>query len=189
MIAWEPTPTAQVSILNVQSAIFQIHNFRPLAKVSSDDKESAETFQRLKGAGMNVEPKRFSNNKQLAIYSTTDTLLNERRLHLPKNSPWTRLLKEEMLKVELIKGMKIDHPSNGSKDLLDCVAAVCWHLAGKGQEDLMAPLVLNTKSLSKKQPDPLSVPDVPVHTLQDFRRDLYGRKRRWTGLKSNSDWN
>jgi len=36
-------------------------------------------------------------------------------------------LKDEIKALILLKGMKVDHPSGGSKDMVDAVAAVTWH--------------------------------------------------------------
>jgi hypothetical protein len=113
IMAWIPVDGATVSIVNVQQCIYQIHARQPLSKVTADQKESAETLQRLKSSGIPTETIHFANNKQLAMYDAVRKLLHEDRLYLPKNSPWTNLLKDELLNLELIRNVKIDHRPGG----------------------------------------------------------------------------
>ena len=47
---------------------------------------------------------------------------------MPKDSPWSNKLKEELFGIQLIKNRKIDHRKDGTKDLCDAVAVVAWHL-------------------------------------------------------------
>jgi hypothetical protein len=113
IVAWIPQPGKNVSIVNVQQMVYQIHSRRPLSKVSSDPKESSETLQRFKASGIPVEVISFSNQRQLAMYDAVRKLLHEDRLILPKNSPWSRRLKEELIGLQFIDNKKIDHKPSG----------------------------------------------------------------------------
>lgn len=113
IMAWVPRDGIKVSILNVQQAIYSIHSQRPLSLVSADHKESQETLQRLSSHGINVDVVNFSNSKQVQMYDIVRKLLHEERIFFPKNSPWTSLLKTELLKVQFLNGNKIDHPPDG----------------------------------------------------------------------------
>lgn len=128
-LAWEPSHEAQVSITDVQKSILLVHKRRPLSKLSADHYNSVETVQRLRQYGIQCDIQYFSNNTQVSMYDLLRQLLHEQRIILPTDSPWTPLALSELSKVQLIKGRKIDHPTNGSKDIADCVAAVCWNLA------------------------------------------------------------
>jgi hypothetical protein len=111
--AWIPSPGKNVSIVNVQHVVYQIHSQRPLSLISSDPKESSETLQRFKANGIPVEVINFTNQKQVAMYDAVRKLLHEDRLILPKNSPWTERLKDELIRLRFIDNKKIDHPPNG----------------------------------------------------------------------------
>jgi hypothetical protein len=128
ILAWEPDPETQVSITNVQSCVYQIHNARPIFKLSADHAQSDETIQRLKAAGISAEAIFFSNRRQVEMYDATRKLMHEDRLILPKNSPWTGLLTDELLYVQHDKETKIDHMPGRTKDVADAVCAVVWRL-------------------------------------------------------------
>lgn len=127
LLAWQPSIGEQVSISNVYQVIYQLHNQRPLSKVTSDH-YNPETIQRLKLNGLNASTINFSRSKQLEIYDLFRKLLHEDRVQLPKDSPWSSLLKDELLGIQLKKSTKIDHRKDGSKDLADAVTAVTWNL-------------------------------------------------------------
>jgi hypothetical protein len=112
LLAWEPDIGQQVGISNVYQAIYQIHGSRPLTKITSDH-YNPETVQRLKMTGLNASIITFSQTKQLEIYDFARKLLHENRLVLPKDSPWSNKLKEEMFGIQLIKNRKIDHRKDG----------------------------------------------------------------------------
>lgn len=112
LLAWEPDIGQQVGITNVYQAIYQIHGSRPLTKITSDH-YNPETVQRLKMTGLNASIITFSQTKQLEIYDFARKLLHENRLILPKDSPWSNKLKEELFGIQLIKNRKIDHRKDG----------------------------------------------------------------------------
>lgn len=142
ILAWEPDAMAQVSISNVQELITQIHAARPLVKITADH-YNPETIQRLRQAGMNAEGKFFSNQLQLQMYENLRQMLHEDRVVLPADSTWSPLLERELCQVQLLRQIKIDHPKNGSKDLADAIAGVCWELAGRpaGKQQRMSQVV------------------------------------------------
>ena len=135
LLAWEPKHNTEVSIIDVQDAILHIHRYRPLVKFSADHYNSAETIQRIRKYGIKCEVQNYSNSLQLSMYDLLRQLLHENRLILPNDSPLTSLLQRELSKVQLIRGMKIDHIPGESKDLADAVASVCWHLASRIDRD------------------------------------------------------
>ena len=112
LLAWEPDIGQQVGITNVYQAIYQIHGSRPQSKITSDH-YNPETVQRLKMTGLNASIITFSQTKQLEIYDFARKLLHENRLILPKDSPWSNKLKEELFGIQLIKNRKIDHRRDG----------------------------------------------------------------------------
>lgn len=135
LLAWEPTHDTQVSMTDVYEAILTVNRRRPISKLTADHYNSMETIQRLRREGIMAEVLYFSNNTQLAMYDLVRMLLHEQRLILPYDSPWTPLALSELCKVQLIRKAKIDHPPQGSKDLADAIAAVCWNLASRVMRD------------------------------------------------------
>lgn len=129
ILAWVPKPDCPVSFMNVSNIVCEIGDYVPIAKLTSDGKETTEMFQRFKSLGWNVDTTSVANAHQYATYETVRTLMNEGRLHLPKNSPWTNKLKSELMNIELINNNKITHGADG-KDIADCVAEVCFQLVG-----------------------------------------------------------
>lgn len=129
VLAWEPTPEAQVSITNVVDTILEIARYRHIVKVTADHYNSTETIQRLRLQGINAETVYFSNSKQFEMYKLVKELMHESRLLLPQQSPWKPLVLRELSQVQLIKGTKIDHPKDGSKDTADAIAAVAHQLS------------------------------------------------------------
>jgi len=127
LLAWEPDIGQQVGISNVYQVIYQIHAHRPLAKITSDH-YNPETIQKLKASGLNASIMTFTQNKQLEIYDFLRKLFHEGRIILPKDSKWSSKLKDELFGIQLIKGKKIDHRKDGTKDLADAVSSVAWHL-------------------------------------------------------------
>jgi hypothetical protein len=153
LMAWQPDPGYQVSISNVQECLFDIHQHRPIFKVTSDHHQNAETIQRIRQWGINAEAKFFGGKFQLMIYEQLQTMLNEGRVILPKDSPVKELAKDELNQLELINNTRIDHPKNGSKDLADGIASVVWHLTGDENSDDIPRVVSASSVKSEDQPD------------------------------------
>ena len=189
IMAWQPKDGRQVSILNVQSCIYNIHLRRPLYKVTADHKESSETLQRLKSTGISTDMITFTNSKQIAMYDVVRKLAMERRLHLPKNSPWTSLLKSELINLEVSQTKntgqaKVIHRPEFSKDISDCVASVCYQLAGDSFDNAFeaTKLSLVTKR-DKKDPNLMPAEDAGFNR-GNFMQEVRGRKKGWGGLSS-----
>lgn len=141
ILAWQPGVKQEVSISNVGAIIRAINVHRPLAKVTADHYNSAETIQRLRQDGILAEIVYFSNRQQLMMYTRLKTLLAENKLILPKDSPWSDLMYKELSQVQLINNRKIDHPSdnNGSKDIADAIASVAYELSERVLIDNVTP--------------------------------------------------
>lgn len=145
LLAWDPDPLEglEVSVSNVQDIVYWIHSHIPIDQVSSDHYASAETLQRLKGYGMRTKSVYFSNPLQLAAYKATRDCLHEDRLILPSNSPLKARVIAEMLDIRLVNnGRKIDHGPDGSKDILDCIAAVVYQLTELPKLEAESPILM-----------------------------------------------
>lgn len=177
LAAWEPKPGQAVSLLNVYDIIYGVHTQRPLYKVTTDHAQQAETIQRLRMNGLNASSIFFSNRMQVEIYDATRKLLHENRLILPKDSPWTNLLKLEMMTVQYDqqKG-KIYHNADSSKDLIDCVCSVVWHIAGN-QTGTGNSVVVNRKSRLGNNPIDRFSRIEDEDSFQTSRRELVSSLR------------
>lgn len=150
VLTWKPDPTSCVSITNVQHVMLEIHKRRSISKVTADHHNSWETLERMRAYGIKSESLYFSQKLQLEMYENLRLLIHEGRLILPKDSPNKNLLLDELVRIQLIKGKKIDHPKGFSKDTADAIAGVAWVLTGKSTNYLNAPYVYKTVSLQKK---------------------------------------
>jgi hypothetical protein len=184
LVAWEPEPGIQVSITNVQSVIYEINRQRPLTKVTSDHAHSPETIQRLKANGINAESIFFSRSIQLDMYDCLRKLLHENRIIFPRMSEYTALLKDELIHLQLINANKVDHKPDKSKDLADCVAAICWQLIGNthsewaGSRKLGVPKAATAVFSS-------TVEDEFSNTRSGFKKEVLATRQRWGGFKSS----
>jgi len=133
LLAWEPDFQHDVSISNVGEVIKFINKSMPIFKVTADHYNSAETIQRLKEDGINAEIVFFSNRQQMLMYDLLRQLLHEERIVLPKDCMWAGKAIRELSQVQLLRGIKIDHPKGEgySKDLADTIAAVAYMLNQK----------------------------------------------------------
>ncbi len=189
LLAWEPVYQADVSITDVQKAVIEIHQRRYLASISADHYASPETIQRFQEGGLVAEVEFFSNNLQMQMYSLVRSLLHEDRLVLPNDSRWKPLLYRELSRLSLVKQNKIDHPkgAGNSKDLADCVAAVCWKLAQRASMDkvLAVPTVYGRVQKKKDNnylPNPNQLP--PPMPERTNPRPLVGMQN-WRNFRAN----
>lgn len=88
----------------------------PIAQVSYDGYQSADSRQILRRQGFNV--KLVSVDRTLEAYETLKEVLVEGRLRWYRYEPAIR----ECKGLELIDGKKVDHRQGGSKDVADAVA-------------------------------------------------------------------
>ena len=99
------------------------HNFGLSAGIFVHN--SVDSIQMLNSAGFKAET--FSVDRNPEAYYTVKAAILDDRLDYYYYKP----LSEELKQLEEVKGMKIDHPRQGRKDVGDAVAGVCYH-AGQG---------------------------------------------------------
>jgi hypothetical protein len=88
-----------------------------LAQVSFDGWQSVDSRQILRRQGFRTAL--VSVDRDLGPYETLKELVNTGRLHFPRYEP----LLQELKRLELVDGRKVDHPRGGSKDAADALAA------------------------------------------------------------------
>jgi len=112
--------TGEIDVNEIKNIILELikRGFK-IKKATFDTWGVVVVWQALKAK--NIEPenlyvlKEQHDELKMAIY---DDYLKG---HFPGK------LKDEIKALILLKGMKVDHPSGGSKDMVDAVAAVTWH--------------------------------------------------------------
>ena len=101
-----------------------------IALVTFDQFQSAEISQMLKKKSIKCDL--LSVDRTAEPYNTLKELINENRISIHEQPK----CQEELGRLEIIKGSKIDHPSNGSKDLADALCGAVYNV------------ITNTKSSS-----------------------------------------
>jgi len=121
----KPTKGEEVDIQGVIDLIKEIRDkgFK-ISGVTYDQFQSASSIQQLKKLG-------FSAGKQsvegLDAYETMKEEIYQGLVRYYKYTPFL----DELKRLELIKGKKVDHPPKGSKDIADAVAGVVYALVVK----------------------------------------------------------
>lgn len=122
ILIWEPRDGKPVDVINVKDAILLLSTFFNLKKVTFDKWNSATTIQELIVNGIPAEDMSFSRGQQLEMYRNLRSLIYNNLIKWPSN----HFLCEELIKLQLINGVKVDHPPEGSKDIADAVAGCSW---------------------------------------------------------------
>lgn len=123
--------TREIKFEKIRELIYKIRDLGyNIHKITFDGWQSVDSIQMLNSAGFKAET--FSIDRNPEAYYTVKAAILDDRLNYYYYKP----LSEELKQLEEIKGMKIDHPRQGRKDVGDAVAGVCYHAAqgtpGKG---------------------------------------------------------
>jgi hypothetical protein len=94
-----------------------------IAKVTFDGWQSIDSVQILKDAGFKADF--FSVDRTAEAYYTLKAAILEKRI----DYYYYPIFIQEVKSLEEIRGTKVDHPRDGSKDVSDAVAAVTYHCA------------------------------------------------------------
>jgi hypothetical protein len=120
-----------VDFQNVRDVILEINRHGRIGMARFDRWQATMILQELREAGIAAEAKTFSNPEQLGMYRTYKTLLYNNLLYLQPDQPecpWYARSRRQLKELQLINGMKIDHPEfsagggPGAKDLSDAQA-------------------------------------------------------------------
>lgn len=131
-------PGGEIFLGDARRMIYMLRDERkfPLDFVTMDGFQSTDTRQQLERHRFDVDY--LSTDKALTPYEDLREAIYERRIDFP---PYIVDINREhgvdhveILVVELsnlsFDGKKIDHPPDGSKDVADAVASVCYNLMG-----------------------------------------------------------
>jgi len=117
-------PEGEVRFSDVRSLIYdlQARGFY-IKKVTYDGFQSVDSIQILRSKG--IESEVLSVDRTMAPYDTMKEMIHSNRFV----SCYYQPLYDEYIRLELVKGKKVDHPAKGSKDVADAVAGVCYMVA------------------------------------------------------------
>lgn len=117
---WEAPMNGEIDFNDVRRMIFELADKFPVFIVTMDRWQSHDTSKILQSRGLPTE----MHVVQKEDYDTLSTCIYDGRLvgyHHPI------LVDEELVKLQLLKGKKIDHPRQGFKDGSDCLAGAVYY--------------------------------------------------------------
>jgi len=118
--------TGEIDAFQVRDFIVSIANTFPLRAFIVDTWMYPETLQAIERAGVFV--KQHTVKKQ--EYDCLKEHIYGGKIKIPVNEK----LNTELKRLELVKGIKVDHPSDGSKDIADAVANALWELVEEAND-------------------------------------------------------
>lgn len=117
---WEAKPGEDINFAEIRELINYLCRKFDVAMVRFDRWNSADTIQTLTAKGIDAD----THSVKKADYDTLATSIYDARFR----GYWNELLVEdELLRLQILKNAKIDHPTNLSNDLADAVAGATWN--------------------------------------------------------------
>lgn len=140
-----PPYKGEIQIADVRALIYELRSYGFfLQAVSFDQFQSRDSMQQLKSRGINAEY--MSADVSLEPYTSLKNALYEGRLAMYE---YKKVITElRRLEMDEFKG-KVDHPSNGSKDIADALACVVHHCSTKTPSVPIAPVIGSTVSTAE----------------------------------------
>ena len=118
-------PGKEIQFNEVRQTIYDLQTLGfNIAEVSYDQFQSADSVQILKERGINAYS--LSVDRTTEAYDTLKEVIHTKRINVYRDEWFIK----EYKRLELVKGKKVDHPLDGSKDVADAVAGVCQMIAG-----------------------------------------------------------
>ena len=114
----------EISFEEIRRRIYKLREIGyNISGVTFDGWQSIDSVQILKNAGFRADF--FSVDRTTEAYYTVKAAILEKRLDVY----YYPIFIQEVKSLEEIRGSKIDHPREGSKDVADAVAGVVYHCA------------------------------------------------------------
>lgn len=123
----------ETPISKIEDFILQLNQVRTVAMVLTDQFQSSGTRQLMIQNG--IDAKLQSVDRTDSAYVTLKNYIYQGLVSLPINER----LRTEAHQIERVSPTKIDHPVNGSKDLLDCCAGLVEFMVSEGVEKVLEP--------------------------------------------------
>jgi len=142
MLKINPPKGGEIQLADVRSLIYELRSYGyPIRKVTFDSFQSKDSMQQFARTG--IESGHVSADTNPQVYNAYKEALYEDRLityyYEPLFQETIRLEKNE-------KKNKVDHPANGSKDVADAVAGVCYLCVTEGMKAPVPPPFLGELS-------------------------------------------
>jgi len=114
----------EIDAEKVKKFILSVANHFPLRTFIIDTWQYPETIQAIERAGIFVK----QHTVKKPEYDCLKEYIYTGKIKIPENEK----LFDELKSLELVRGIRVDHPKNGSKDMADALANAVWEL----KEDL-----------------------------------------------------
>jgi len=124
MLRIKAKPKDEIQFEDIRKIIYRLKDIGyNIHKITFDGWQSVDSIQTLKSAGFNADF--LSVDRKPEAYYTLKAAILDKRMDYYYYQPFV----EELQQLEEVRGMKIDHPRGGRKDVADAVAGVCFHAA------------------------------------------------------------
>lgn len=117
---WEAPSDGEIDFDDVRQMAFMLADRFPIGLISMDRWNSQDTKKIFESRGLPVQMHVVMKED----YDTLSTTIYDQRL-LGYHHPI--LVEGELLKLQLQKGKRVDHPKTGFKDGSDCLAGAVWY--------------------------------------------------------------
>lgn len=117
---WEAPTNGEIDFNDVRNFAFELANRFPIALISIDRWNSLDTTKIFQSRGISTEMHVVDKKD----YDTLSTSIYDGRLIGYHDEI---LVDQELLKLQLLKGKKVDHVRTGFKDGSDCLAGAVWY--------------------------------------------------------------
>lgn len=117
---WEAQANAEIDFEDIRRFVFNLADRFPVEFIGMDRWNSQDTIKAFNTRGLHAEY--YVVEKE--AYDTLSSAIYDGRLSAYHQE---LLVEEELLKLQLLKGKKIDHPKTGFKDGADCLAGAVFH--------------------------------------------------------------
>ncbi len=116
----------EIQISDIRKRIYSLSRmWYNIALITLDWFMSKDITQILKSKGYKCEY--LSVDRHIDPYNILKELINEKRIDMP----YLEIVEKELIRLELIKGIKVDHPPGWSKDVADALAWCCFSVISK----------------------------------------------------------
>lgn len=138
LVRWTAPAGGEIFLSDMRALLYELRDERhfKLKKVTLDGFQSQDTIQQLRKR--KIESEYVSIDRQKLPYEDLREAIYERRVDFPQYMVKYRRGDAELVEIavkelsELVdNGKKIDHPNEGSKDVADAMAGVCFTLMGE----------------------------------------------------------
>lgn len=116
---WQAPPAGEIDFNDMRKLVFALAERFPIAMITMDRWQSVDTRNIFLNKGLFTE---FMVVKK-EHYDTLSTSIYDKRLQAYHHPI---LVDQELLKLQLVRGTKVDHPNVGFKDGSDCLAGAVY---------------------------------------------------------------